>query len=96
LLKDYTDDIFKDYDFIISPTTATTAFEINSKTNNPVEMYLSDLFTVQASVAGIPAISIPVGEDQNNMPIGLQVMAASFEEEKLFSFVKSFESMRHK
>ena len=53
-------------------------------------MYLADLFTVQASVAGIPAISIPLGEDQNAMPIGLQVMAASFEEEKLFSFAKSF------
>ena len=95
LIKDYTDDILKDYDFIISPTTATTAFEINSKTNNPVEMYLSDLFTVQASVAGIPAISIPAGKDQNDMPIGLQVMAASFEEEKLFSFAKSFEIMRY-
>ena len=82
-------------DFIISPTTATTAFEINSKIDNPVEMYLSDLFTVQASVAGVPAISIPVGKDQNNMPIGLQVMAASFEEEKLFSFVKSLETMRY-
>ena len=93
LIKDYTDDILKDYDFIISPTTATTAFEINSKIINPVEMYLSDLFTVQASVAGIPAISIPAGEDENNMPIGLQVMAASFEEEKLFSFSKSFKTM---
>ncbi|MAJ50898.1 MAG: Asp-tRNA(Asn)/Glu-tRNA(Gln) amidotransferase GatCAB subunit A [Flammeovirgaceae bacterium] len=90
LIKDYTDDILKEYDFIISPTTATTAFKINSKTVNPVEMYLSDLFTVQASVAGIPAISIPMGKDQNAMPIGLQVMAASFEEEKLFSFAKSF------
>ena len=93
LIKHYTDDILKDYDFIISPTTATTAFEINSKTINPVEMYLSDLFTVQASVAGIPAISIPAGEDENNMPIGLQVMAASFEEEKLFSFSKSIKTM---
>ena len=95
LIKDYTDDILKEYDFIISPTTATTAFEINSKIDNPVEMYLSDLFTVQASVAGIPAISIPVGKDQNNMPIGLQVMAASFEEEKLFSFAKSLETIRY-
>ena len=90
LVKDYTEKILEEYDFIISPTTATTAFEINSKTIDPVEMYLSDLFTVQASVAGIPAISIPLGEDQNAMPIGLQVMTASFEEEKLFSFAKSF------
>jgi aspartyl-tRNA(Asn)/glutamyl-tRNA(Gln) amidotransferase subunit A len=90
LVKDFTEKILEEYDFIISPTTATTAFEINSKTRDPVEMYLSDLFTVQASVAGIPAISIPLGEDQNAMPIGLQVMAASFEEEKLFSFAKSF------
>ena len=57
-------------------------------------MNLSDLFTVQASVVGIPAISIPVGKDQNDMPIGLQVMAASFAEEKLFSFAKSFETTR--
>ena len=90
LVKDYTEKILEEYDFIISPTTATTAFEINSKTIDPVEMYLADLFTVQASVAGIPAISIPFGEDQNAMPIGLQVMTASFEEEKLFSFAKSF------
>jgi aspartyl-tRNA(Asn)/glutamyl-tRNA(Gln) amidotransferase subunit A len=93
LIKDYTENILKEYDFIISPTTATTAFEINSKTMDPVKMYLSDLFTVQASVAGIPAISIPIGKDQDTMPIGLQVMTASFEEEKLFSFAKSFKTI---
>jgi aspartyl-tRNA(Asn)/glutamyl-tRNA(Gln) amidotransferase subunit A len=87
LVKDFTEKILEEYDFIISPTTATTAFEINSKTRDPVEMYLSDLFTVQASVAGIPAISIPLGEDQNAMPIGLQVNSDEDRFNNIFSAV---------
>ena len=90
-IKDYTEDVLSRYDFIVSPTTATVAFNIDTKTKDPIQMYLSDLFTVQASVAGIPAISIPAGLDANGMPMGLQIMSGKFEEQKLFNFCKEIE-----
>lgn len=76
------------YDFIISPTTPTTAFKLGEHSTNPVEMYLADLFSVQANVAGLPAISLPTGFDEQGLPIGLQVTADDFEETKLFHFSK--------
>ncbi len=79
------DELFKTYDFLITPTTPTTAFNINSK-KDPIEMYLSDMFTVPASIAGIPAISIPNGVGSKGLPIGIQIMANNFEEAKLLSF----------
>ncbi len=88
LIQKATREILKEYDFIILPTSPTVAFKLGEHTKNPLEMYLADLFTVQASVAGIPAISIPYGEDQEGMPIGLQLMADAFEEEKLLAFSK--------
>ena len=90
-IKDYTEDVLSRYDFIVSPTTATVAFNIDTKTKDPIQMYLSDLFTVQASVAGIPAISIPAGLDANGLPMGLQIMSGKFEEQKLFNFCKEIE-----
>lgn len=80
--------LLDDYDFIILPTAPTTAFELGSKTANPMEMYLADLFTVQASVAGVPAISVPVGRDQDGMSIGLQIISRAFSEQKLFGFAR--------
>lgn len=91
LIKKATEDILKSYDFIVTPTTPTTAFKQNSH-NSPLEMYMADLFTVQASIAGIPAISLPYGKDTNQMPIGMQIMSGAFEEEKLFAFSKILES----
>ena len=88
LIQKATREILKEYDFIILPTSPTVAFKLGEHTKNPLEMYLADLFTVQASVAGIPAISIPYGEDPEGMPIGLQLMADAFEEEKLLAFSK--------
>ena len=85
LIKDSTENILRDSDFFITPTTPTTAFEQNSH-SSPLEMYMADLFTVQASISGIPAISIPYGTDVKNLPIGMQIMAGAFEEEKLFAF----------
>lgn len=87
LIKDSTEETLRDSDFIITPTTPTTAFKQNSH-SSPLEMYMADLFTVQASISGIPAISIPYGEDVKNLPIGMQIMAGAFEEEKLFAFSK--------
>ena len=86
LIKDATDQLFQEYDFIVLPTTPNTAFKIGAHNDNLVQMYLEDLFTVQANVAGIPAISIPNGLANNGLPIGLQVMAATYNEENLLSF----------
>lgn len=84
-----TAEIFKNYDFILSPTTPTTAFKIGEKSNDPIQMYLADIFTVHANIVGIPAISFPYGTDSENMPIGLQLMANHKEEAKLLEMVKN-------
>ncbi len=86
LIREKTKEIFQKYDFLLMPTAPTTAFKIGEHTNNPLEMYLADLYSVQANVAGVPGISIPCGKDDEGMPIGLQVIADDFEEEKLFRF----------
>lgn len=88
LIREATMGMLQDYDFIISPTTPTTAFKFGAHAENPVEMYLADLYTVQASVSGLPAISIPDGKDQEGLPIGLHIMTDAFQEEKLFAFAQ--------
>ena len=88
LIKEATDRIFQDYDFLLVPTTPTTAFKLGAFSDDPIQMYLADLFTVQANVVGIPAISFPVGQDQAGLPIGLQLMANYFEEAPLLAFSK--------
>jgi aspartyl-tRNA(Asn)/glutamyl-tRNA(Gln) amidotransferase subunit A len=91
LIKEETDKIFENYDFLIFPTAPTTAFDLNKKSEDPIEEYLADLYTVQANVVGNPAISLPNGVDKAGMPIGFQIMAGSFEEEKLFDFAYSIQ-----
>jgi aspartyl-tRNA(Asn)/glutamyl-tRNA(Gln) amidotransferase subunit A len=86
LIREKTRELLATYDFLILPTTPTTAFKLGEKRSNPIEMYLADLFTVQASVAGVPAISIPNGHDSQGLPMGLQVMADLFEEQDLYAF----------
>jgi aspartyl-tRNA(Asn)/glutamyl-tRNA(Gln) amidotransferase subunit A len=86
MIRDAIKRIFEAYDFIVLPTTPTTAFKLGEHTQNPIEMYLADLYSVQANVAGVPAISLPCGKDANNLPIGIQLMADDFEESKLFQF----------
>jgi aspartyl-tRNA(Asn)/glutamyl-tRNA(Gln) amidotransferase subunit A len=86
LIKDYTENLLSDFDYIIMPTTPTTAFKFGEHREDPVAMYLEDLFTVQASVSGVPAISIPNGKDEKGMPIGLQVISNSFKEAELYAF----------
>jgi aspartyl-tRNA(Asn)/glutamyl-tRNA(Gln) amidotransferase subunit A len=88
LIKDWTDKIFADFDFIVLPTTPTTAFKLGEHLDNALEMYLADLFTVQANVVGIPAISVPNGKDSNGLPIGFQIMSKHFEEQKLLAFAR--------
>lgn len=86
LIKDFTENLLTDFDYIIMPTTPTTAFNIGEHSGDPVAMYLEDLFTVQASVSGVPAISIPNGIDAEGMPIGLQIISNSFKEADLYAF----------
>ena len=86
LIKDYTEELLTKFDFILLPTTPNTAFKFGEHSNDPVAMYLEDLFTVQASVSGVPSISIPNGKDENGLPIGLQIMANSFKEAELYAF----------
>lgn len=89
LIRQKTLEIFDTYDIILTPTTSTPAFKLGEKASDPVAMYLADLFTVQANLAGIPAISIPAGIDSvTNMPIGLQLMAKPFDEALLYSLAE--------
>jgi aspartyl-tRNA(Asn)/glutamyl-tRNA(Gln) amidotransferase subunit A len=86
IIRDKTKELLRQYDFILMPITPTTAFKLGEHTSNPLEMYLGDLFSVQANVVGVPAISIPCGEDKQGLPVGLQVIADDFEESKLLHF----------
>ncbi|MDQ3022302.1 MAG: Asp-tRNA(Asn)/Glu-tRNA(Gln) amidotransferase subunit GatA [Bacteroidota bacterium] len=79
IMKDL-EEAFKEVDFIISPTTPTTAFGIGEKVEDPLAMYLNDIYTVSANLAGIPAISIPAGTGKNSLPYGLQIMGKKFDE----------------
>jgi aspartyl-tRNA(Asn)/glutamyl-tRNA(Gln) amidotransferase subunit A len=88
IIREKTKTLLEKYDFILMPTTPTTAFKLGEHTDNPVEMYLADLFSVQANVVGVPGISVPCGVDDSGLPIGLQVIANDFEESKLFQFSK--------
>lgn len=84
LLQQKTFEILSKYDFIVTPSTPGTAFEFGKNSTDPIKMYLEDIFTVQANITGIPAISVPCGIHSNGLPIGIQLMANYFEEENLF------------
>ncbi len=90
LIYNYTKDKFKKYDFIISPTTPHTTFDAGIEHQDPTKMYNEDIFTVHANLSGNPAISIPVAEHSNGLPIGLQILANHFQEEELLLFSKYF------
>jgi aspartyl-tRNA(Asn)/glutamyl-tRNA(Gln) amidotransferase subunit A len=90
IIREKTKAILAKYDFLVMPITPTTAFKLGEHSESPVEMYLADLFSVQANVVGVPAISIPCGKDKNGLPIGLQVIADDFEEQKLLTFSNYF------
>ena len=84
LLKNDFDEAFKKCDVIISPTTPTTAFNIGENADDPLSMYLQDIYTVSANLAGICGINIPVGKHSDGMPIGVQLQAKAFNEQVLF------------
>lgn len=91
IIKNDFEKAFDKVDLILSPTTPTAAFKIGEKTDDPLSMYLNDIYTTPANLVGIPAISIPIGNDSNNLPIGLQFMADVFEESKLIAVSKFIE-----
>ena len=82
---------FSQVDVLIAPTCPNTAFDLGSKTEDPLAMYLTDIATIGANLSGIPAISVPAGFDKDGMPIGLQIMAPQLKEAKLFNFAYKFE-----
>ena len=86
LLINKTGLIFNDFDIILLPTSPTTAFKIGEKMDDPIAMYLADIYTVYANLAGIPAISLPLFSHTNGMPFGIQAMTNRFNELSLFQF----------
>ena len=84
LIKEDFKKAFQEVDLIIAPTAPTTAFKIGEKIDDPLEMYLSDIYTTSSNLAGIPSISIPVGIDKTGLPIGMQILGNNFEELKVF------------
>ena len=88
--KDF-DDAFSKVDVLLAPTAPTTAFGSGDNIDNPMAMYLSDLLTIPANLAGLPAISLPCGFDKSGLPIGLQLIGNVFEEGKLLQVANQFE-----
>lgn len=88
LIKEDFDKVFSEVDLLITPTTPTVAFKIGEKSEDPLQMYLNDIYTTSANLAGIPGISIPIGKNSENLPIGLQILSQQFEEDKLFQLSK--------
>lgn len=79
-IKNDFDNAFKKVDLILTPTTPTTAFKLGEKLSDPLQMYLNDIYTTSANLAGIPGINIPIGKDSNGLPIGVQLLANQFDE----------------
>lgn len=90
MLKDF-QKAFEKVDIILTPTSPTVAFKIGEKTGDPLSMYLSDIFTITGSLAGIPVISVPCGKNSENMPVGMQLMANHFQESLLLRVAHHFE-----
>ena len=88
IIQEKSNEILSNYDLIILPTTPTTAFKIGEKTSDPVQMYLADIFTVQAPLAGLPAISVPETTHSNGLSIGIQVIGKRFEEQEMLDFAQ--------
>ena len=91
LIKNDFDEAYKKVDAILTPSTPSSAFKIGEKTNDPVSMYLNDIFTVPINLAGLPAISIPAGHDKSGYPLGLQVIGKAFDEQNILNIAYSIE-----
>ena len=91
LIKNDFDDAYKKVDAILTPSTPSAAFKIGEKTNDPISMYLNDIFTVPVNLAGLPAISIPAGLDAKGYPLGLQIIGKAFDEQKILNIAYAME-----
>jgi aspartyl-tRNA(Asn)/glutamyl-tRNA(Gln) amidotransferase subunit A len=91
LIKDDFEEAFKIVDVIVTPTSPTPAFKIGEKAAEPLQMYLSDIYTISANLAGLPALSIPCGFSKNNLPLGLQIIGRPFEEETILKIAYAYE-----
>jgi len=91
LIKNDFDDAFKKVDAILTPSTPSSAFKIGDKMNDPVSMYLNDIFTVPVNLAGLPAISVPAGLDLKGYPLGLQIIGNAFDEQNILNIAYSIE-----
>tara|TARA_B100001175_G_scaffold144429_1_gene122685 strand:- start:689 stop:2146 length:1458 start_codon:yes stop_codon:yes gene_type:complete len=91
LIKNDFDQAYKKVDAILTPSTPSAAFKIGEKTNDPVSMYLNDIFTVPVNLAGLPAISIPAGVDAKGYPLGLQIIGKAFDEQNILNIAYSME-----
>ena len=91
LIKQDFDRVFKEFDCIVTPTSPTSAFKIGEKMEDPLKMYLSDIYTISVNLAGIPGISIPCGFTKKGLPVGLQILAKPFGEEMIFRAAHAYE-----
>jgi aspartyl-tRNA(Asn)/glutamyl-tRNA(Gln) amidotransferase subunit A len=94
LIKNDFTEAFKQVDVIMGPVAPSTAFKLGEKSSDPLEMYLNDLYTIPANLAGIPAISVPCGKDSSGLPIGLHMMTDAFSDSKLLSIANAFQKGR--
>ena len=91
LIKNDFDNVFKDFDCIVTPTSPTPAFRIGERTEDPLKMYLSDIYTISANLSGIPGISVPCGFTKTGLPVGLQILAKPFAEETIIRVAHAYE-----
>ena len=94
MIKKAFDDAFVKYDMILAPAAPSTAPEVGSSLQDPLKMYLSDVYTAGVNLAGLPAISVPCGKDRNGMPIGLQFIGDCFQEKKILQASYAYEQIR--
>ena len=91
LIKKDFDNAYKNVDAILTPSTPSSAFKIGEKTDDPVSMYLNDIFTVPVNLAGLPGISIPAGLDKKGYPLGLQIIGKPFDEQSILNIAYAME-----
>ena len=91
LIRNDFDKAFEEVDAILTPTSPTPAFKFGEKSEDPISMYLSDIYTISTNLAGLPGISVPCGFSKEGLPIGMQLIGKAFEEEKLLSVANAYD-----
>ena len=96
LIKKAFDSAFAKYDMILAPAAPTTAPKLGVSLSDPIKMYLGDIYTISVNLAGLPGISIPVGQDAKGLPVGMQLIGDCFQEKKLFQAAYTYECLTEK